>query len=118
MNKGVINQMNQGKILGFNAIMVKATLDHLDTKLFIKRSIGQLISGYNDPLMELAELMDNAQNDGKFSLLKNNGTEWQSYVINTGYSDPLNVGKIASWNGLKYYFFLNKITKNKFINLN
>ncbi|RNA34604.1 hypothetical protein BpHYR1_014180 [Brachionus plicatilis] len=25
----------------------------------------------------------------------NNGTEWQSYVINTGYSDLLNVGKIA-----------------------
>lgn len=84
-------------------IVLKTILEHLDTRLFIKRSVKELISGYDDILMELASvsIKKNNENDGKFSLVKKNGTESQKYLINTGFSDIQSVGKIISWNGLK-----------------
>ena len=100
--KGVFNQINQNKFDFMMKIILKKILDHLDTHLFIKRTVKELISGYDDPLMEMASgLLKNDDNDGKFGLMKENGTESQNYSINTGFSDLKNVGKIISWNGLK-----------------
>lgn len=50
--------------------MVNYLLDFLETRLFVTRSVGEIISGYNDPLMELAKMsMPKVVKDDKFSLM-------------------------------------------------
>ena len=42
----------------------------LDTELFVTRTVGELISGYNDPLMDLANtFLPSLIKENKFSLM-------------------------------------------------
>ena len=99
----MIEQIISNRFEVFGKSFANSILNHLETKLVIKRTIKELISGYDDPLMELAkDYMPDFIKDDKFSLMNGkNGTEWQKFIINSGNKDLKNVGKIISWNGLK-----------------
>ena len=101
----MIDQITLGKLDFIGSKIANELLNHLDTELFITRSVKDLISGYHDPLMELASTyFPQLVNEDKFSLMfGKNGTEYQTYVIETGNDNPLNIGKIVSWNGLEYF---------------
>jgi hypothetical protein len=61
---------NNLSYLGVNALMKM-----LDIKLFVTKSIGQLVAGYEDPLMKLAKNFVPNVKESKFSLIngvKNN----------------------------------------------
>ena len=50
--------------------MVDDLLRLLNTKLFITKTVGELISGYQDPLMALAKMfLPEVIKDDKFSLI-------------------------------------------------
>lgn len=99
----MIEQIASNKFDIFGKSFANSILNHLETKLIIKRSVKELISGYEDPLMELAQdYMPDFVKDNKFSLMNGkNGTEWQKIIINSGNKDLQSVGKIISWNGFK-----------------
>ncbi|CAF0832075.1 unnamed protein product, partial [Brachionus calyciflorus] len=84
---------------GFGYTMLNLLLK--DTQLFETKTVGELISGYTDRLLELGKQFNPDKiKDDKFSLLNGrNGTEWQSYKMMTGNDDVLNIAKIISWNG-------------------
>jgi len=102
-------QTNAFSVLGIN-LMFKM----LQTKLFVTKTVGQLISGYDDPLMKMASIiMPNQVKNGQFSILNGrNGTAWQNFTINTGKSKAQNVGKVKSWNDLKSLNFWDSETAN------
>ncbi|CAF1009200.1 unnamed protein product, partial [Brachionus calyciflorus] len=87
------------KNIGFGYTMLNLILK--DTRLFETKTVGELISGYTHPLMELGKkYMPDKFKDDKFSLLNGrNGTEWQSYKMMTGNDDILKIAQIISWNG-------------------
>lgn len=44
-------------------------LKNLKVKLFITKTVGEILSGYDDPFMKIAKDLDpNLPQDGKFSL--------------------------------------------------
>ena len=50
---------------------MNTVLKYVDPKLFIRKSVKQLISGYDDPLMTIANLFfPNLVNTRQFSLLR------------------------------------------------
>lgn len=55
---------NNLSYLGVNALMKM-----LDIKLFVTKTIGQLINGYDDPLMSLAKNFVPNVKESKFSLM-------------------------------------------------
>ena len=94
------------------------------SKLFLTKTIDQLISGYSDPLIKMASIFERDKlKDGKFSLLlgvnfflclnsinfyvknnyvmQKNGTNWQNFTIMTGIDNVMDVGKVLNWNGLE-----------------
>lgn len=61
--------------------LVNTLLGFLDTKLFVTRTVGELISGYTDPLMFLAKtFVPKLVKDDKFSLL--NGVNYLKLILN------------------------------------
>ena len=51
-------------------LMINKLFKTLRTKLFITKTVKELLSGYEDPLMEMAHILNpNLVKDGKFSLL-------------------------------------------------
>ncbi|CAF1030388.1 unnamed protein product [Brachionus calyciflorus] len=113
----MIEQIKTGKFDFIDSSFANGVLNHLDTELFITRSIHELITGYNDPLMDLASTyMPSMIKGDTFSLMNGqNGTEWQSYVMRTGNDNPLNVGKIVSWNGKKKLNFWSNDKANEIL---
>lgn len=117
--KGMIEQTARSRFKELGPTLVNTLLAFLGTKLFETKTVGELISGYKDPLMELAKtFLPKIIKDDKFSLLngvnlnktkrkkfkkklKENGTEWQNYTMMTGYDSAENVGKIISWNSFE-----------------
>ena len=75
--------------------------DLFGTTLFVTKTVGELICGYEDPLMELAKkFLPSLIKEDKFSLLNGkNGTEWQNYTMMTGVSNMYDVAKIVLWDG-------------------
>ncbi|RNA35695.1 lysosome membrane 2-like [Brachionus plicatilis] len=100
---GMIEQTARSRFKELGPALVNALLAFLGTKLFETKTAGELISGYKDPLMELAKtFLPNIIKDDKFSLLNGeNGTEWQNYTMMTGYDSAENVGKIISWKNVE-----------------
>lgn len=96
----------------------------MNTKLFMTKTVRELIAGYRDPLLELAKFfMPSLIKDDTFSLLKGvilmkisklfcqqkiynylwkeNASEFQNFTIMTGYDNAENVAKIVTWDGLE-----------------
>jgi hypothetical protein len=75
--------------------------DFLGTTLFVTKSVGELIAGYEDPLMALAkQFLPQLIKDDTFSLVNGkNGTEWQNYTMMSGFSNVNDVAKIILWDG-------------------
>ena len=85
----------------FGPIVANMLFDFFGTTLFVTKTVGELIVGYEDPLMALAkQFLPNVIKDDKFSLVNGkNGTEWQNYTIMTGYDNMNDVARIISWDG-------------------
>ena len=81
--------------------LVNLMLKALNTKLFVTKTVGELISGYKDPLMSLAKrFLPKLITSDEFSIINGkNGTMWQNYTIMSGYDEAANVAKIVSWDG-------------------
>jgi hypothetical protein len=59
-----------GKSKEFEPFFTNILLDTFKTKLFETKTVGELISGYADPLMTIAKVvLPNIIKDNKFSLL-------------------------------------------------
>ncbi|CAF0919380.1 unnamed protein product [Brachionus calyciflorus] len=100
---GMIEQTVRSRFKELGPTLVNTLLAFLNTKLFVTKTAGELISGYNDPLMKLAKtFMPQVIKDEKFSLINGkNATEWQNYTMMTGNDYASNVAKIIAWNGLE-----------------
>lgn len=74
-----------------------------ETRLFVQRSVGQLMSGYEDDLLSMAkQFMPDKVKSSTFSyLMGKNATVSDTFSIMTGYSDYNDKGKIIDWNGSK-----------------
>lgn len=61
------------KSLNINIFLpIGLLFDYFETKLFVSKSIKEIVSGYYDPLMHLAkEAVPNAVKEDKFGLLLN-----------------------------------------------
>ncbi len=83
--------------------MVNLILNGFGTKLFITKTVGELIAGYKDPLLTLAQtFLPNLIKSNEFSIINGkNGTTWQNYTMMTGYDNIQNVAKIVSWDGME-----------------
>lgn len=69
-NKGMIEQTARSRFKELGPSLVNTLLAFLGTKLFETKTVGELISGYKDPLMELAKtFLPKIIKDSKFSLL-------------------------------------------------
>lgn len=104
---GMIEQASRSRFSELGPTLVNTLLAFLNTKLFLTKTVGELISGYKDPLMELAKaFMPQIIKDDKFSLINGkNGTEWQNYSMMTGNDYASNVAKIITWNGIEKLSF-------------
>ncbi|RNA35694.1 scavenger receptor class B member 1 isoform X1 [Brachionus plicatilis] len=88
--------------------------DYFETKLFVTRSIRDIVSGYYDPLMHLAkETLPHKFTDDKFGLLLNkNATERPFLLVETGANNTNNIAKVVSWNGKKKLDYWNSERAN------
>ncbi|CAF0832095.1 unnamed protein product [Brachionus calyciflorus] len=100
---GMIEQTARSRFKDLGPAFVNTLLALLNTKLFVTKTAGELISGYSDPLMKLAKtFMPQVIKDDKFSLINGkNSTEWQNYTMMTGNDYASNVAKIMAWDGLE-----------------
>lgn len=73
----------------------------MSTRLFITRTVEQLISGYEDDLLDMAQyMMPDKIKSNIFSYTKgSNGTIKDQFSIRTGHFDSKNKGKIVTYNG-------------------
>ncbi|KAK2583551.1 hypothetical protein KPH14_009505 [Odynerus spinipes] len=89
----------------FLRLAMASIMDTLKIKPFVEVSIGQLLWGYEDPLLKLAK--DVVPKEQKlpydqFGLLYGkNGTQTDSYTIFTGDGDVTKYGLLDKWNGKK-----------------
>lgn len=87
----------------FLRLAMASILDILKIKPFVEVSVGQLLWGYEDPLLKLAK--DVVPKEQKlpydqFGLLYGkNGTSSDNYTIFTGQSDITKYGMLEKWNG-------------------
>lgn len=83
---------------------INGILDILNVDLFLKRSIGLLIRGYPDQILQFGKAaLPKLITSDKFSLLNGeNDTIKENFTIMTGVDDIKNLGKMVAWNGLKY----------------
>lgn len=66
-----------------NIMQIDLVLKMYNTKLFVTKSVGELIKGYEDPLLKLGKTLNKVK-ESMFSLTSGkNGTEWQRISINT-----------------------------------
>ena len=79
----------------------------MDTKLFITRTVGALMGGYEDTLLEMAsQMVPEKVKSNVFSLMMGkNGTDNSKLTIMTGNTSPEDKGKIVEWNGHKQLDF-------------
>lgn len=99
---GLIEESTRfSEVLG--PLVANGLFDFYGTTLFVTKTAGELINGYEDPLMKLAkQFLPSLIKDDKFSLVNGkNGTEWQNYTMMTGVGDMNEVAKIISWNGVE-----------------
>ncbi|XP_003426273.1 scavenger receptor class B member 1 isoform X2 [Nasonia vitripennis] len=87
----------------FLRLAMASIMDILKIKPFVEVSVGQLLWGYEDPLLKLAK--DVVPTDQKlpyeqFGLMYGkNGTAKDNYTIFTGSSDITKYGLLDKWNG-------------------
>lgn len=89
-------------------IAINAILDYMNVDLFLKRSVGQLIRGYQDPILQFGKAaLPKLITSDEFSILNGeNDTIKENFTIMTGVDDINNLGKMVAWNGLKYEFII------------
>lgn len=73
----------------------------METRLFVKRTVGQLIHGYEDDLLSMAQdMFPDKVKSNVFTMAKNSdGTIGHQFTIDTGYIDYKNKGRIQDFNG-------------------
>lgn len=100
---GMIEVASRGSSKEIVPEIVDATLKLYNESLFMTKTVGELISGYEDPLLKIAKkFLPQIVKDDKFSLINGkNGTEWQNYTMMTGFDFASNVAKIISWDDLE-----------------
>lgn len=87
----------------FLRLAMASIMDILKIKPFVEVSVGQLLWGYEDPLLKLAK--DVVPKEQKlpydqFGLLYGkNGTSPDKYTIYTGQGDITKYGMLEKWNG-------------------
>jgi hypothetical protein len=61
--------------------IIQLILDAYDTELFVTHTVGELITGYEDPLLKIAKaFLPNLVKDTKFSIL--NGVSSLEFILN------------------------------------
>lgn len=89
----------------FNEIQsaINIFLRFLETELFVRVTVKQLMEGYTDALIETASIVKpGVLRDNMFGILQaRNGSYYQNFTINTGYSDIDNVAKVITFNGMR-----------------
>jgi len=77
---------------------IAAKCDIANTKIFLKKTVHDYISGYKSDLLNLVALATGKRRE-KFGLyFEKNGSEINHYVASTGADNIYNLGKIKSWN--------------------
>lgn len=73
----------------------------METKLFLTRTVGQIMGGYEDDLLGMAmEMVPDKVKSNIFSMTDNqNGTITKQFTIKTGYDNIKDKGKIITFNG-------------------
>lgn len=90
----------------FLRLAMASIMDILKIKPFVEVSVGQLLWGYDDPLLKLAkDVVSKDQQTlpyDQFGLMYGkNGTAQDVYTIFTGQEDITKYGMFESWNGKK-----------------
>uniref|UniRef100_A0A669D416 Scavenger receptor class B, member 2a n=1 Tax=Oreochromis niloticus TaxID=8128 RepID=A0A669D416_ORENI len=76
-------------------------INSLDIKLFMTRTVHEVLWGFKDPLLTKLHSMK-PEVDEYFGLMwKNNGTHDGEFVFHTGEQNYLDYGKIDTWNGMR-----------------
>jgi hypothetical protein len=80
-----------------------------NSKLFFRHTVKELLSGFKDPLLEIAKIFKpNLVKSSIFSMLNGkNGTLYQNFTMMTGISNISDVGRLVSWNNnekLDYWY--------------
>lgn len=89
----------------FLRLAMASIMDILKIKPFVEVSVGQLLWGYEDPLLKLAK--DVVPKEQKlpydqFGLMyRKNGTQPDLYTVFTGRGDVTKYGMLERWNGKK-----------------
>lgn len=88
----------------------------MNVELFLKRSVGQIIRGYQDQILQFGKAaLPKLITSDEFSILNGeNDTIKENFTIMTGVDDINNLGKIVAWNGLKYEFIIMILIRNVF----
>ena len=53
-----------------DAIFLNLLLKSTSTHLFVNKTVGQLLKGYEDPLLLVGKILSNSVKDTKFGLMK------------------------------------------------
>lgn len=103
IDKAIKEQKRFSGSINFGFLSLNGILDYLSVKLFLKRTVGQFIHGYDDQLLQFGKvILPKIITSEKFSLLNGeNGTIKENFTVMTGADDVSNLGKIVEWNGLK-----------------
>ncbi|XP_009995981.1 PREDICTED: scavenger receptor class B member 1 [Chaetura pelagica] len=88
----------------FMKLVVSAALAGLKQEAFMNRTVGEIMWGYDDPLIDrINSLVPGLiPFEGKFGLfLQMNNSHSGLFTVNTGMKDISRVHMVESWNGLK-----------------
>jgi len=85
---GMIETSDKNTRFPYNSI-----LKLYNIKLFIKKSVDEMVSGYVDPLLQMARFVQPEISE-KFGVFQSNSTKYCDYVVSDQDSE------IESWNGL------------------
>lgn len=93
----------KGNSINFGFLALNGVLDYLQVKLFLTKTIGQLVNGYTDQLLEFGQsIMPGTVKTDKFSILNGeNNTVKENFTILNGADGIDSYGKVVEWNGLK-----------------
>jgi hypothetical protein len=83
---------------------IQGMLNIMNVPLFKTKTVKELITGFEDPLLNMGKYADpNKVKSSKFSLLNDrNGTINNNVTIYLGSDDPAKIGRIHAFNGLTY----------------
>lgn len=89
----------------FLRLAMASIMDILKVKPFVEVSVGQLLWGYEDPLLKLAKDVVPKEQTlpyDQFGLMyRKNGTAADNYTVFTGQNDITKYGMLEKWNGKK-----------------